>query len=121
MGCVHKLTHCKRGGEGVSPGGCDMSGVIVWGGGCEASPLGGIKETHMDMPAKVALKSRRNRLKSYAVLPGVDIRCHAFSHQYRVIKLNSPQNKPSRHCLGALGPPTNWRQPTLRGRAVWTL
>ena len=22
------------------------------------------------------------------VIPGVDIRCHAFSHQYRVIKLN---------------------------------
>ena len=26
-------------------------------------------------------------VRGYAVIPGVDIRCHAFSHQYRVIKL----------------------------------
>ena len=28
-------------------------------------------------------------VRSYAVIPGVDIRYHACSHQYRVIKLNS--------------------------------
>ena len=32
-------------------------------------------------------------VRGYAVIPGVDIRCHAFSHQYRVIKLNSTKKK----------------------------
>ena len=39
--------------------------------------------------ARCTRKRRREGLFSHCA--GVDIRCHAFSHQYRVIKLNSPQ------------------------------
>ena len=38
-----------------------------------------------------------SNVRGYAVLPGVDIRCHAFSHQYRVIKLNSPDEHVHAH------------------------
>ena len=39
-------------------------------------------------------------VRGYAVIPGVDIRCHAFSHQYRV-KLNSPTTTNSTDKLAA--------------------
>ena len=73
------------------------------GGGSECAARGTREQTKIDratVPARRDLDPRTSALcvrgsyyeynvRGYAVIPGVDIRCHAFSHQYRVTKLNS--------------------------------
>ena len=77
------------------------------GGGSECAARGTREQTKIDratVPARRDLDPRTSALcvrgsyyeynvRGYAVIPGVDIRCHAFSHQYRVIKLNSTKKK----------------------------
>ena len=54
----------------------------------------------------------------YAVIPGVDIRCHAFSHQYRVTKLNSPKNSATTMWLWSTVALTALCRPVLERRTV---